>query len=204
MVLGSMVAFSGPAHAVAGELTVGPLAGNESFIDIGTGTIEVRGGGFGSGTNPWTTTDLDLEEAPGSCFDITINVPGDTISRTGSAPNHTGTEVLAGGAVITINGNGCGFTNGTCVLTLTNGITLSTSAGGWVNTGTDYRGTFRDNNMTQVGGFTIAEGTNCRASGLADSIWTALTGTIHSPVALPWSGSSTNILDVEFHKILDY
>jgi len=201
MVFGSMVAFSGPAHAVAGELIVGPLSGSESYIDIGTGTIEVRGGAFGSTpvASLWTTSSLDLEEAPGSCFDITINVPGDTITWTGT----TATQALASGAVITIDGNACGFTSGICVLTLTSGITLTST--NWVNGTGAYTGTFIDNGVTAVGGFVITQGTGsaCRSSGLADSIWGALTGTMHGNSPLPWGGTSANILDVEFHKTLD-
>jgi len=189
MTIGSMVAFAAPAHAVTGELTVGPLSGNESYVDVGTGTIEVRGGGFGTG---WFTPDVDLTEAPGSCFDIGINVPGSTIIPSGS----NATQILAGGATIGIDGNACGFTNGICVLSLTSGIALTST--NWVNGATAYTGTFRDNGITQVGGFTITNVNNCAASGLQDWIYNTLMGGGSGT-----SGTSTNLLDVEFNNRID-
>jgi len=198
MVLGSMVAFSGPAHAIPGELTVGPLAGSESFIDIGTGTIEVRGNAFGSTpvASPWTTASLDLEEAPGSCFEITINVPGDVITWVSTVA----TQALAPGSSVVIDGDACGFTNGICELTLNEGITLTST--NWANNIGNYTGTFTDDGATAVGGFDIGNIVDCRSSGLADSIWTALMATSGPPSPLPWGGTSPNIIDIEMHKVL--
>jgi len=203
MVLGSMVGFSEPAHAVTGELTVGPRAGNESYLDLGViFGLEVRGGAFGSTsvTSPWTTSSLDLQEAPGNCFDVEIAIPGDSISWSGM----NATEVFTAGTVFNINGDSCGFPNANCVVTLDESIALT--ATDWTSSPGSYTGTFRDDNMTEVGGFTISEGPGnlCRSSGLADwPIWPSLMGSFPPATALPWSGTSTNLIDVELHKTLE-
>lgn len=204
LIAGSMLGFSGTAHAAQGDLTV------NGTITLGIVT-SISGGGFGTVTpgtqtatsaGSWSGTWSATGTAP-PCFVIDI-AGSDTITWVSGSPASATQNLID--TEITIDSTGCGAPQGVCVLTLNGTRQLTTAAfnidNGELPVGKVRKGTFTAPGGTQVGSYTIEEGTNCYP-GLARQIASALGAPAGEPSSpLPYNNTSNTSFSANLVKTL--
>lgn len=181
LIVGSMFAFSGTAHAARGDLVIAAggtfdIGGIITTVTTGAGT-----GITGANVSPWNSNvpvTMTGTVLPGglNCISASIIVPTDVITWNGA---NTGTQTMSD-AQFTFNSTGCPFPpQGICVVTLNGPTILTTAVGGFPLAGNFRSGVF-DAGPTPVNSVTISEGpgNTCLASGFAALI----AGTLNIPV----------------------